>query len=175
MIFFYNYAKILFFNIQFYNSELIESINVNSKNCSSIQRNRFVHIKKKHLLNQQSFLQFKEIFLVFWVSGVYRKSMQNITTSRTSNKRRIFYKNKIIFKGLLKITRGFRITIIRLLTLHSFFVTISPKTQRISSHNHHICQIWLRVTSGYSPNSKDHFKDTVLTRLKRYKLNRRRL
>ena len=54
-------------------------------------------------------------------------------------------------------------------------VTISPKTQRISFHNHHIRLIWLCVTSGYSPNSKVHSKDTVLTRLKRYKLNRRRL
>ena len=35
--------------------------------------------------------------------------------------------------------------------------------------------IWLRVTPGYSPNSKDHSEDTVLTRLKRYKPNRRRL
>ena len=34
----------------------------------------------------------------------------------------------------------------RRLTLHSFFVTISPKTQRISFHNHHIRLIWLRVT-----------------------------
>ena len=33
-----------------------------------------------------------------------------------------------------------------------FFVTISPKTQRISFHNHHICLIRLRVSSGYSPN-----------------------
>ena len=32
----------------------------------------------------------------------------------------------------------------RRLTLHSFFVTISPKTQRISFHNHHIRLIWLR-------------------------------
>ena len=31
-------------------------------------------------------------------------------------------------------------------------LTISPKTQRISFHNHHIRLIWLRVTSGYSPN-----------------------
>ena len=72
-------------------------------------------------------------------------------------------------------TRGFCTTIMRLLTLHSFFVTISPKTQRISFHNHHIHLIWLRVNSGYSPNSKDHSEDTVLTRLKRYKPNRRRL
>ena len=57
----------------------------------------------------------------------------------------------------------------RRLTLHSFFVTISEKTQRISFHNHHIRLIWLRVTSGYSPNSKDHSEDTVLTRFKRYK------
>ena len=35
--------------------------------------------------------------------------------------------------------------------------------------------IWLRVTSGYFPNSKDHSEDTVLTRLKRYKSNRKRL
>ena len=35
--------------------------------------------------------------------------------------------------------------------------------------------IWLRVTSGYSPNSKYHSEDTVLIRLKRYKPNRRRL
>ena len=42
------------------------------------------------------------------------------------------------------------------LTLHSFFVTISPKTQRISFHNHHIHLFWLRVTSGYSPISKDN-------------------
>ena len=60
------------------------------------------------------------------------------------------------------------------LILHSFFVTISPKTQRISFHNHHIRLIWLRVTSGYSPNSKDHSEDTVLTRLTWYKPNRRR-
>ena len=52
---------------------------------------------------------------------------------------------------------------------------ISPKTQRISFHNHHIRLIWLRVTSGYSQNSKDHSEDTVLTRLKRYKPNRRKL
>ena len=71
--------------------------------------------------------------------------------------------------------RGFCITIIRRLTLHLFFVTISPKTQRISFHNHHIRLIWLRVTSGYSPNSKDHSEDTVFTRFKRYKPNRRRL
>ena len=64
---------------------------------------------------------------------------------------------------------------ILVITLHSFFVTISPKTQRISFHNHHIRLIWLRVTSGYSSNSKDHSEDTVLTRLKRYKPNRRRL
>ena len=63
----------------------------------------------------------------------------------------------------------------RRLTLRSFFVTISPKTQRISFHNHHICLIWLRVTSGYSLNSKDHSEDTVLSRLKRYKPNRRKL
>ena len=34
----------------------------------------------------------------------------------------------------------------RRLTLHSFFVTISPKTQRISIHNHHIRRfgsVWL--------------------------------
>ena len=31
------------------------------------------------------------------------------------------------------------------------------------------------VTSGYSSNSKDHSEDTVLTRFKRYKPNRRRL
>ena len=72
-------------------------------------------------------------------------------------------------------TRGFCITIMRRLTLHLFFVTISPKTQRISFYNHHICLIWLRVTSGYSPNSKDGSEDTVLTRLKKYKPNRRRL
>ena len=54
----------------------------------------------------------------------------------------------------------------RRLTLHSVFVTISPKTQRISFRNHHIRLIWLRVTSCYSPNSKDHSEDTVLTRLK---------
>ena len=63
----------------------------------------------------------------------------------------------------------------RRLTLHSFFVIISPKTQRISFHNHHIRLICLRMTSGYSPNSKDHSEDTVLTRLKRYKPNQRRL
>ena len=34
----------------------------------------------------------------------------------------------------------------RRLTLHSFFVTISPKTQRISFQNHNIRLIWLRVT-----------------------------
>ena len=72
-------------------------------------------------------------------------------------------------------TRGFCITIMRRLTLHSFFVTISPKTQRISFHNDHFRLIWLRVTSGYSPHSKNHSEDTVLTRLKRYKPNRRRL
>ena len=72
-------------------------------------------------------------------------------------------------------TRDFCITIMRRLTLHSFFVTISPKTQRISFYNHDIRLIWLRVTSGYYPNSKDHSEDTVLTRLKRYKPNRRRL
>ena len=55
------------------------------------------------------------------------------------------------------------------LTLHSFFVTISPKTQLISFHNHYIRLIWLHVTSGYFPNSKHHSEDTVLTRLKRYK------
>ena len=55
------------------------------------------------------------------------------------------------------------ITIMRRLTLHSLFVAISPKTQRISFHNHHIHLISLRVTSGYSPNSKDHSEDTVLT------------
>ena len=54
-------------------------------------------------------------------------------------------------------------------------VTISPKTQHISFHNHHIRLIWLHVTSSYSPNSKDHSEDTVLTRWKRYKPNRRRL
>ena len=63
----------------------------------------------------------------------------------------------------------------RRLTLYSFFVTIPPKTQRISFHNHHIRLIWLRVTSGYFPNSKHHSEDNVLTRLNRYKLNRRRL
>ena len=63
----------------------------------------------------------------------------------------------------------------RRLTLHSFFVTISPKTQRISFHNHHIRLIWLRAISDYYPNSKGHSEDTILTRLKRYKLNRRRL
>ena len=67
-------------------------------------------------------------------------------------------------------TRGFCITIMRRPTLHSFFVTISPKTQRISFHNHHIRQIWLRVTFGYSPNSKDHSEDTVLTRFKRQEI-----
>ena len=67
------------------------------------------------------------------------------------------------------------ITIMRRLTLHSFFVTISPKTQHILFHNHHIRLIWLRVTSDFSSNSKDHSEDTVLTRLKRYKPNRRRL
>ena len=60
-------------------------------------------------------------------------------------------------------TRGFCITIMRRLTLHSFFVTILPKTQRISFYNHHIRLIWLRVTSGYSPISKDHSEDAVLT------------
>ena len=70
-------------------------------------------------------------------------------------------------------TRDFCITIMRCLTLHSFFVIISPKTQRISLYNHHIRLIWLRVFSGYSPNSKDHSEDTVLTRFKRYKPNRR--
>ena len=71
-------------------------------------------------------------------------------------------------------TRGICITIMRRLKLHSFFVTISLKTQRISSHNHYIRLIWFRVTSGYSPNSKDHSEDTVLKRLKRYKPNQRR-
>ena len=72
-------------------------------------------------------------------------------------------------------TRDFCITIMHRLTLDSFFMTISPKTQRISFHNNHIRLIWLRVTSVYSPNSKDHSENTVLTRLKRYKPNRRRL
>ena len=72
-------------------------------------------------------------------------------------------------------TRGFCITIMRHLTLHSFFVTILPKTQRISFHNHHIRLIWFRVTSGYFPNSKDHSKGTLLTRLKRFKPDWRRL
>ena len=35
--------------------------------------------------------------------------------------------------------------------------------------------VLLRMTSGYSPNSKDHSEDTVLRRLKRFKPNRRRL
>ena len=73
-----------------------------------------------------------------------------------------------------KTTLGFCSTIMHRLTLHSFFVTISPKTQHISFHNHYIRLIWLRVTSSYSPNSKDHSVDTVLTRLKRYESNRRR-
>ena len=55
-----------------------------------------------------------------------------------------------------KTTLGFCTTIMRRLTLHSFFVTISAKTQRISFHNHHIRLISLRMTSSYSPNSKDH-------------------
>ena len=75
----------------------------------------------------------------------------------------------------LNVMRRFCTTIMRRLTLHSFFVTITPKTQRISFHSHHIRLIWLRVTSGFSPNSKDHSEDTVLTRLKRYKPNRKRL
>ena len=71
-------------------------------------------------------------------------------------------------------TRVCCIEIIRRLTLHSFFVILSPKTQRISFHNHNVRLNWLRVTPGYSPNSKDHSEDTVLTRLNRYKPNRRR-
>ena len=63
----------------------------------------------------------------------------------------------------------------RRLTIRDLADTISPKTQRISLHNHHIRLIWLRVTSGYSPNSKDHSEDIVLTRLKIYKPTRRRL
>ena len=143
----------------------------------------------------------------------------------------------------------------RRLALHSFFVTISPKTQSISFHNHHIRLFWHRgnsgysieilqieetnslkpvrsgerervicrdrlslsnavrvdkkrknlpssfsfalsefadwrchlqsgpwlvssicnISMGYSQNSKDHSEDTVLTRLKRYKPNWRRL
>ena len=53
--------------------------------------------------------------------------------------------------------------------------SINAVLKDISFHNHHIRLIWLRVTSGYSPNSKDHSEDTVLTRLKRYKPNRSRL
>ena len=41
--------------------------------------------------------------------------------------------------------------------------------------HHQIRLIWLCVTSGYYPNSKDESEDTVLTRLKGYKPNRRRL
>ena len=55
----------------------------------------------------------------------------------------------------------FCITIMRCLTLHSFFVTISPKTQRISFHNNHIRLIWFRVTSGYFPNSKAESKKAL--------------
>ena len=67
-----------------------------------------------------------------------------------------------------------KITVFCYPTLHSFFVIISPETKRISFYNHHIRLISLRVTSGYFPNSNDHSEDTSLTRLKRYKPNRRR-
>ena len=53
-------------------------------------------------------------------------------------------------------TVGFCTTIMRHLTLHWFFVSFSPKMQSISFRNHPIRLIWLRVTSGYLVNSKDH-------------------
>ena len=37
------------------------------------------------------------------------------------------------------------------ITLHLFFVTISPKTESISFQKHHIRLICLRLTFGYSP------------------------
>jgi len=42
------------------------------------------------------------------------------------------------------------------LTPHSLFVTISPKIRRISFRNTRIRLIYLRVTSGYPQNSRNH-------------------
>ena len=113
----------------------------------------------------------------FWVNEVlysYESSPRSIRTNKENTRNLEILKHR--FKRYFRqTTRGFCITIMRRLTLHSFFATISPKTQRISFHNHHIRLIWLHGTSGYSPNSKDHSEDSVLTRLKRYKPNRRRL
>ena len=51
---------------------------------------------------------------------------------------------KTILKDHLGLkTLCFCTTIMRRLTLHSFFVTILPKTQRMSFHNHYIRLIWL--------------------------------
>jgi len=58
------------------------------------------------------------------------------------------------------------------LTFHSFFVTISQKIRRMLFRNHRTRLIWLRLTSGYSQNSRHHSGERVSSRLRRYKQRR---
>ena len=123
--------------------------------------------EKKTSTDEQHIMEIKDLVLKNRGLSI-RELADTIFISRRSV-------NTILKYILGQTTRGFCITIMHWLTLHWFFDTFSPKIQLISFHNHHIRLIWLRVTTGYSLNWKDHSEDTVLTWLKRYKPNRRRL